>query len=92
MPYRRDGTSLGFREKLLDLCRRAVEAKLLYACGESTPYPSFDPSKSNDTTTVFKPAAPKPWFAKVKPMEDEQYFTADELHQYLTNLLKSQGL
>jgi hypothetical protein len=92
MPYRRDGTSLGPRGKLLDLCSRAVEANLVYSCGESSPYPTLDPRKSNETTTVFTPASPKRWYVIVKAPEEEQYFTADELSKYLTDLLKSKGL
>jgi len=92
MPYRRDGTSLGPREKLLDLCTRAVEARLVYSCGESVPYSTLDLRKSNDTTTVFKPASLKPWYVIVKASEEEQYFTADELSKYLNDLLKSKSL
>lgn len=92
MPYRRDGTSLGAREKLLDSCTRTVEARLVYSCGELVPYPTLDFSKSNDTITVLTPASLKPWYVIVKASEEEQYFTANELFQYLTELLKSRGL
>ena len=92
MPYRRDGTSLGVREKLLDLCSRAVEANLVHSCGESSPYSTLDLRKSNDTPTVFTSASPKPWYVIVKASEEEQYFTADELFQYLSDLLKSRVL
>ena len=92
MPYRRDGTLLRPEDNLLDLCRRAVEAKLLYSCGQTMPYSTLDHIKSNDTTTVFKPTPPKSWFVKVKPEEGEQYFTADDLRKYLTDLFTSHNL
>lgn len=92
MPYRRDGTSLGVREKLLDLCSRAVEANLVYSCGESSSDPTLNQRRSNDTTTVFTPDSPKPWYVIVKASEEEQYFTTNELSKYLTNLLKSKDL
>ncbi len=89
MPYRRDGTASSSEDKLLDLCIRAVEAKLLYYCGQSTPYPSIDFSKSTDTIPAIAPTPAKPWVVRAKHDGEEQYFTADELRTYLTDLLRN---
>lgn len=83
MPYKRDGTFPRAEEKLLDLCSRAVEAKLLYACGQSAP----DRTSTDVFATNLKPISAKPWFVKVTPESKAQYFTADDLRKYLNTLL-----
>jgi hypothetical protein len=89
MPYRRDGTASSSEDKLLDLCIRAVEAKLLYYCGQSAPCPTIDSSTSTDTIPAIAPTPAKPWVVLAKHDGEQRYFTADELRTYLTDLLRN---
>lgn len=68
-------------EKLRDLCASAVDYRLVYSCGETPTYETYD-----STTESVKPVPPKPWYVKKIANEPEQYFTGGELYEYLSQL------
>ncbi|HLO86367.1 MAG TPA: hypothetical protein VK203_15410 [Nostocaceae cyanobacterium] len=69
-------------EKLHELCASAVEYQLVYSCGETLKYETYDFNKG-----AIEPVPPKPWFVKTTANEPEQYFTNEELYEYLTQLM-----
>jgi hypothetical protein len=66
---------------LEELCKRAVRDRLVYSCGVAPTYETYD-----STTESIKPVPPKPWYVKITPNEPEQYFTNEELYEYLSKL------
>ncbi|MFN6500549.1 MAG: hypothetical protein RMX65_026600 [Nostoc sp. DedQUE01] len=64
-----------------ELCERAVRDRLVYSCGVAPNYEIYD-----FTTESIKPVPPKPWYVKITPNEPEQYFTSEELYEYLSKL------
>jgi hypothetical protein len=54
---------------------------LVYSCGVAPTYETYD-----STTESIKPVPPKPWYVKITPNEPEQYFTNEELYEYLSKL------
>ena len=69
------------REKLFELCVRAVGDKLVYSCGEAPNYETYD-----FKTESIKAVPPKAWYVNKTANESEQYFTSGELYEYLSQL------
>ncbi|MEH2127996.1 hypothetical protein [Nostoc sp.] len=74
------------REKLIELCKRATQDRLVYSCGDAQTYETYD-----FITESIKPVPPKPWYVKMTSNESEQYFTSGELYEYLSKLISQGG-